>query len=70
MLPFYVRVQRRLFVGLEYAFVARVHVAYLHDFMLPFVRVQRALLRTLEVAEIALFLDSLLSLFLCRSSAD
>lgn len=70
MLPFYVRVQRRLFVGLEYAFVARVHVAYLHDFMLAFVRVQRALLRTLEVAEIALFLDTLLSLFLGRASRD
>lgn len=64
------RVQRRLFIGLEYAFVARVHVADLHDFVLAFVRVQSALFRTFEVAEIALFLDRLLNLFLGRASGD
>lgn len=65
------RVQRRLFIRLEYAFVARVHVADLHDFVLAFVRVQSAFFRTLEVAEIALLLDDLLArLFLGRASAD
>lgn len=65
------RVQRRFFIGLEYAFVARVHVADLHDFVLAFVRVQSALFRTFEVAEIALFLDHrLLNLFLGRASGD
>lgn len=71
VLPLYMRVQRRLFVRLEHAFVARVHVADLHDFVLPFVRVQGALFRTLEVAEIAPFLGHLLRrLFLGRSSRD
>lgn len=65
VLPLYVRVQRRLLAGLEAAFVARVHLADVLQLPVPtFMRVQSALLRAREIAEIAALTDILLAGFL------
>lgn len=70
MLPFYVRVQRRLLAGLEAAFVARVHLADVLHFMSALMRVQSALLRAGKITEIAMFLDILLAGFFRDAISD
>lgn len=55
--PLDVRVQRRLLGSLEAALITRVHLIDILHFVPAFMRVQRALLRTGEITEIAMFLD-------------
>lgn len=57
VLPLDVRVQRRLLGSLEAALVARVHLIHVLHLVPALMRVQRALLRAREIAEIAMLLD-------------
>lgn len=72
VLPLDVRIQRRLLGSLEVALVARVYLVDTLHLVSAFMRVQRALLRAREVAEIAMWIDgwSLLVGFLRNVGGD